>query len=121
VTWLRRVLSLPLIASVGVASYSIYLMHYPIVVAVESAIRPTVPAFLASAVAALIGGFLFYFAVEQWFCSGAVRARLYAQVEPRLRIAYTWLERTLPSGALRRPGSAWESNQPVPLRDTQQL
>jgi peptidoglycan/LPS O-acetylase OafA/YrhL len=120
VTWLRRMLSLPLITLIGVASYSIYLMHYPIVVAIEGAIRPTVPAFFASIVAALIGGILFYFAAEQWFCSGIVRNRLYAEVEPRLQIAYAWLERALPSGALRR-GTTWESNQSVPLRETQQL
>jgi exopolysaccharide production protein ExoZ len=121
VMWFRRLLSFPLITLVGVGSYSIYLMHYPIVVAVETAIGPTVPAFFVSIVAALIGGLLFYFAAEQWFCHGVVRARIYALIEPRLRTAYGWLERTLPAGALRRGVNAWEPMQPVPLRETQPL
>jgi len=109
VLWLRRLLSIPFFAFLGVASYSIYLMHYPIVIAIESATRPTVAAFFASIVAALIGGVLFYFAVEQWFCGGVVRARLYALVEPRLRSAYAWLAQALPSSVLRPTERDWRS------------
>jgi peptidoglycan/LPS O-acetylase OafA/YrhL len=108
VLWLRRLLSIPVVAFLGVASYSIYLMHYPIIVAIETATRGAVPAFLASVVAAVIGGVLFYFAVEQWFCGGFVRARLYAEVEPRLRFAHAWLERKLPSSVLRSANATGE-------------
>ncbi len=96
--WLRSILSVPALAFLGVASYSIYLMHYPVVVYVGTRLmKHNSPiGYVVTVVSAVAVGVLFYVAFEQWFCGGIVRARLYAWLTPKARAVAAWL--TLPAG-----------------------
>jgi peptidoglycan/LPS O-acetylase OafA/YrhL len=66
--WLQRVLANPLLVAVGVASYSIYLVHEPIVSSVGIALSPSVGVTLAGAAAfgaAVAAGFFLWAIVER--------------------------------------------------------
>jgi peptidoglycan/LPS O-acetylase OafA/YrhL len=91
--WARNSISFPLLTFLGVASYSIYLMHYPIVSALAPHLPQNVVGFMITVVVAVAGGVLFYLAAEQWFCGGPVRARLYALLETPVRAMGAWLTR----------------------------
>ena len=88
---LRDALALPLLTFLGVASYSIYLMHYPIVTALAPMLPQNVLGFMITVAVAVSGGVLFYLVVEQWFCAGPVRASLYAKLEGPAHAIGKWL------------------------------
>jgi peptidoglycan/LPS O-acetylase OafA/YrhL len=88
---LRKALSWSPLVFLGVASYSIYLMHYPIVIALGHAMRHGRLTFVGIVIAAVAGGVAFYYLAEQWFCGGPVRAWCYARLEPRLQLIGAWL------------------------------
>ena len=93
--WLRRCLELPWVMSVGRASYSIYLVHYPIVAFVNGHLMsklPEVAAFVISAAAAIAGGYAFFLMVERPLCSGEGRQRVGSWVEPVVASAFRWLQ-----------------------------
>ena len=93
VSWLRRFLGNPLLAFGGIASYSIYLVHYPIVMFVGPRLlrNSSAGGFLATVALAVAGGILFWLAVEHWSCTKAFRARAYAVLAPGAAWAFAWL------------------------------
>jgi peptidoglycan/LPS O-acetylase OafA/YrhL len=93
VAWLRGLLSLPLPVFLGAASYSIYLMHYPIVVYASKHLLAynQLDGFLETVVAAVSGGVLFWALAERHFCGGPVRDRARAAVTPIVAACARWL------------------------------
>jgi len=103
--WLRKALSWSPLVFLGVASYSIYLMHYPIVNALGHAMRHGRLSFAITFVGAVVGGIAFYYLAEQWFCGGPVRAWCYARLEPRLQLLGAWLCGSKAGGAAAITGA----------------
>ena len=93
VGWLRALLSLRAPVFLGGASYSIYLMHYPIVVFVGSRLlaHGGINGFIATVLAAVLGGIAFWAIAERHFCGGPVRDRARAWVEPHVVAILRWL------------------------------
>jgi peptidoglycan/LPS O-acetylase OafA/YrhL len=93
VEWLRSLLSVRWLAFLGTASYSIYLVHYAVVVYVGTRLmeRNIPMGYGLTVLCAVAIGVAFYFAVEQWFCGGIVREKLYAWLTPKVRVAADWL------------------------------
>lgn len=82
----RNVFSAPPVAFIGAASYSIYLVHLPIVTLAEAVHVPPV----AAGVLGVLAGTGFYLAVERPFLNPVVRRRLVAAIaEPLGR----WMQR----------------------------
>jgi peptidoglycan/LPS O-acetylase OafA/YrhL len=77
IEWLTRILSLRALTAVGLASYSIYLVHDPVV---TFACERGVNLMLASGLA-VAAGFAFWSIAERPFVSTAVRDRLIAEFE----------------------------------------
>jgi peptidoglycan/LPS O-acetylase OafA/YrhL len=70
-----RVLSAPFISSIGVASYSIYLIHQPIIeLLVARGIHPAI-----AALSSLTAGCAFWWFVERTFVAGPIRDRLISE------------------------------------------
>lgn len=90
---LRALLSLRLPVFLGETSYSIYLMHFPIVMAVGTRLlvgsRPL--GFVATVAAAITGGILFWAIAERHFCRGPIRDRARAATEPVVTRCFEWL------------------------------
>ena len=77
---IRRILSLRLLSLVGVASYSIYLVHQPVLDwLVSIGVHP-----IFAAVLAICAGFAFWYAAERPFVSGSERKRLMAGLSPHI-------------------------------------
>ena len=78
---LRRLLSWPPLVSIGIASYSIYLLHEPIIVLVES--RGPLGPWLApiAAIISIGAGFLFWLAWERMWTNGLLKDRAVRSVE----------------------------------------
>jgi peptidoglycan/LPS O-acetylase OafA/YrhL len=75
--WMTRLLSIRALTTVGLASYSIYLIHDPVVTfAIERGMQPALAATLAVA-----AGFAFWWFAERPFVSTSVRTRLIAEFE----------------------------------------
>lgn len=90
---LRSILSFKPLVAVGTASYSIYLVHEPVVAAVERFTPLPLDVRLPVAyVSAVLAGFAFWYAFERAWTLGSMRARGIAVVEPRLRAAARWLQ-----------------------------
>jgi peptidoglycan/LPS O-acetylase OafA/YrhL len=89
---LQRVLSARLPAAIGLVSYSIYLIHYPVVMGIAPMLegRGFAVAFLVSAVLAVIAGAVFWVVCERPFCGGASRERWVARVAPVLRRGFAF-------------------------------
>jgi peptidoglycan/LPS O-acetylase OafA/YrhL len=76
--WLQRVLAQPWLTRIGSASYSIYLLHEPIVSKLSVALRPAlgdVGATLAAISAGVAAGFVFWAVVERPLTDPAFVAR----------------------------------------------
>jgi peptidoglycan/LPS O-acetylase OafA/YrhL len=87
-TWFRRVLSMPALVATGVASYSIYLVHEP-VVDMSLTLFHSVPALLATVgVLGLAAGFAFWAVFERPFTTGRLRAPLLSWTRP-------WVDRAI--------------------------
>jgi peptidoglycan/LPS O-acetylase OafA/YrhL len=80
---LKTALSHPALVAIGAASYSIYLVHDPLIYALEA---HGVPPGMAAA-SGIAFGFVFYSAVERWFVRSRVRDYLLAILEPKLHSA----------------------------------
>jgi peptidoglycan/LPS O-acetylase OafA/YrhL len=75
--WITRLLSVRVLTAVGLASYSIYLIHDPVLTfASERGVNPALAALLSVA-----AGFAFWWCAERPFVSTWVRARLIAEFE----------------------------------------
>jgi peptidoglycan/LPS O-acetylase OafA/YrhL len=130
VSWFRRFLGNPLLAFGGIASYSIYLMHYPIVMFAGPYLlrNSTAGGFLATVALAVAGGILFWLVVERWFCTEAFRTRACIVLTPGTAWAFTWLHipAVLAAGKLTQPAAiingvadeaSVHSKQAVPLSE----
>ncbi|MGZ3506257.1 MAG: acyltransferase family protein [Vulcanimicrobiaceae bacterium] len=73
---ISRVLSARVFTAIGVASYSIYLIHAPVINLLEDRNVGSIPA----AVIAIACGFLFWIAAERPFMAGSLRKRLLAEL-----------------------------------------
>lgn len=79
---LRSALSLAPLVAIGIASYSIYLVHEPIVTAVQTQLNlPFGQSIAASYVAAVGAGFAFWLLFERAWMSGPLKARAVALLE----------------------------------------
>jgi peptidoglycan/LPS O-acetylase OafA/YrhL len=75
---LSALLAVPGLTAVGLASYSIYLVHEPVIAFAESySINP----YIAAAVG-VVAGFLFWLVAERPFVETWIRARLLARLDP---------------------------------------
>jgi peptidoglycan/LPS O-acetylase OafA/YrhL len=75
--WLREALSMKWLTTIGLASYSIYLIHGPIMVfALSKGWNPVIAGLLGIA-----AGFAFFFVAERPFLKGPLRSNLIAQFE----------------------------------------
>jgi peptidoglycan/LPS O-acetylase OafA/YrhL len=75
--WLHRALSMKWLTTIGLASYSIYLIHGPVMVfALSRGWNPVVAGLLGIA-----AGFAFFFVAERPFLKGSLRSNLIAQFE----------------------------------------
>jgi peptidoglycan/LPS O-acetylase OafA/YrhL len=86
--WLRAALSFPALFEIGVASYSIYLIHQPLVAVVAGPIagvftNPWV-AVLATSAVGVFGGWLFWLIVERALTAPVMKARLEGALAPHL-------------------------------------
>jgi peptidoglycan/LPS O-acetylase OafA/YrhL len=80
---LRSLLSLRPLVAVGIASYSIYLVHEPVVTLLQSRLQlPFAQSMLVSYGAALAVGFAFWALFERAWTSGPLKARAIAFLEP---------------------------------------
>lgn len=85
ITALRGALSLAPIVAVGIASYSIYLVHEPIVTILQRTSHlPLAQSALVSYAAALGAGFLFWALFERAWTAGPLKARAVAALEKPL-------------------------------------
>jgi len=83
--WLRRLLSSRALVTVGTASYSIYLVHEPIVGAVVSALGARIggpPAMIVAAAAGVGGGFAFWSVVERPLTAPSFVAEYLRRIRP---------------------------------------
>jgi peptidoglycan/LPS O-acetylase OafA/YrhL len=89
---LRRVLALPPLALAGAASYSIYLIHVPVVNAVHAhfPVRGPVESF-ACAVAGIVAGLAFWRLFEYPFVETALKRVAIAKLEPIFERMFVWL------------------------------
>ncbi|HZZ65816.1 MAG TPA: acyltransferase [Candidatus Baltobacteraceae bacterium] len=90
---LRRMLCLRPLVAIGTASYSIYLVHEPVVGWIDQHARLAPAATMALAYsAALLAGFMFWAAVERWWTSTPLKERAISVVQPRVDAAAGMLE-----------------------------
>ncbi len=85
-----RILGNPVLTAIGVASYSIYLVHEPISSFMQRSMEPMVGdggAYAIGALAGIAGGFVFWRVVEWPFVETALRKILVTWVHARLNIA----------------------------------
>jgi peptidoglycan/LPS O-acetylase OafA/YrhL len=82
---LRAVLSFKPLVGIGTASYSIYLVHEPVVSFLQRrlALTPQTRMALAYA-AAIVTGMLFWALFERVWMSGSLKNRAVAALEPRI-------------------------------------
>ena len=83
----QRLLSFRPLAAIGVASYSIYLVHEPLIDFLEHTTwlgRSPAGQIVASAVIAVVSGSLFFLIAERPFVTGRLRSWLIASLEARL-------------------------------------
>ena len=100
--WLRGCLSVRPLAAIGTASYSIYLVHEPVVAFFQEHVLWSGPWRLLGAYgAAVLAGLVFWYAFERAWMYGAPKARAIAALSPRI----TALLRTLGVGQVLRFGS----------------
>ncbi|HET9095355.1 MAG TPA: hypothetical protein VFN37_01730, partial [Candidatus Baltobacteraceae bacterium] len=93
VSALRAMLSRKPLVAVGIASYSIYLVHEPVVTLLQSRLQlPLAQSMLLSYGAALAVGFAFWALFERVWTSGPLKARAVAFMEPRIARAAQTLE-----------------------------
>lgn len=82
---LRSALSVAPLAAVGIASYSIYLVHEPLVTMLQTSLHlPFAQSMLVSYAAAVGVGFVFWALFEREWMSGALKARAVALLEPSI-------------------------------------
>lgn len=91
ISMLRSALSFAPLVAIGTASYSIYLVHEPVVALVQSRLHlPFLQSMLAAYALAVLAGFAFWVAFERVWTSGPLKARAVAALEPLLaRLAQT--------------------------------
>lgn len=89
--WLRAALSMPALFEIGIASYSIYLVHQPVValIAVPLSTRIANPwiALFATVGIGVVAGFAFWYCVERSFTTERAKLRLEATIRP----IFDWL------------------------------
>jgi peptidoglycan/LPS O-acetylase OafA/YrhL len=90
---LRRALSFKPLVAIGTASYSIYLVHEPVVSLVQQhlAVAPGVRMPAAYAIA-VVTGVVFWALFERVWMSGSVKEQAVAAVEPRVRAIARFLD-----------------------------
>lgn len=93
VSTLRGVLSFAPLVAVGIASYSIYLVHEPVVTMLQTRLHvPFTGSMLLSYAGALAVGFAFWALFEREWMSGSLKARAIAFLEPGLARAANALQ-----------------------------
>jgi peptidoglycan/LPS O-acetylase OafA/YrhL len=99
ISLLRSALSPRWLTFLGVASYSIYLMHYPVVIYVGTRLMThnSPVGYIATVLAAVAVGVAFYFAAEQWFTRGPVRDRLCDWLTPYAKAIARWIDSSRPA------------------------
>ena len=105
--WLQRILSIRWVAAIGLASYSIYLIHQPLVRFAETlGASPALAALLTLACASA-----FWYAAERPFVETGVRTRLLSQLQPAFS---KWFARFGIGGTLRfASGGSSETTSPL--------
>jgi peptidoglycan/LPS O-acetylase OafA/YrhL len=88
--WLRTILAAPALVATGVASYSIYLVHEPIVTFLVHRMNG-LAGITAATVAALGAGFLFWAVAERPFTTGKLRRPLLAPTGAFVGRCFTFL------------------------------
>ena len=98
--WLRTILAWPALVAMGVASYSIYLVHEPFVRTVFGHVQGPLGIFAAAA-GALACGFAFWALVERPFTTGSLRRPLLDLVRPIVERGFSVLgiAKHMPLGA----------------------
>ncbi len=90
--WLRSALSFRPLVAIGTASYSIYLIHEPVVAFFqEHVLWPGAWRLAAGYCAAVAAGMLFWFAFERVWMYGSVKSRAITALSPRIAALFTWL------------------------------
>lgn len=80
---LRNALSFAPLAAIGTASYSIYLVHEPVVALLQSRLHvPFLQGMVEAYAAAIAAGLLFWALFERVWMSGAIKARAVEVLEP---------------------------------------
>jgi len=84
--WLRAALSVPLLFEIGVASYSIYLVHQPLIALIAAPVarriaNPLFAIMITSAIG-VAGGLVFWYVVERSVTTARAKGRLEALVKP---------------------------------------
>ena len=103
--WLRSILSLKPLTAIGMASYSIYLVHEPIVDAVQRfSALPAAQSGWAAYTAAVAAGFAFWAVLERPWTTGALKAKSTGFLEPYIRRIFNVLE--LPHTITKRGAGA---------------
>jgi len=88
IPWLRFALGIAPLRAIGIISYSLYLVHAPIVGVL---LANTDTRWYTAAVVATAGGALFWFVFERPFMATALKGRLTNWLSPRLSGAMSWL------------------------------
>lgn len=108
VSWLRAMLSTRPLVWIGIASYSIYLIHEPLIATLEANTHIT-PVLCAALVVA--AGVVFWAAFERPFMTRPLKGQLVKFLQPRVRSVVDFagvpnlvtLKRTIPSAPLAPP------------------
>ena len=107
--WMRRILSVRMLVTTGLASYAIYLVHEPIVALALARLHGPAAPFLAGGLA-LAAGFAFWVVGERPFTTGPLRA-------PLLAASRRFVDRAMSLGGIGRTITIGEphASAPAPL------
>jgi peptidoglycan/LPS O-acetylase OafA/YrhL len=112
--WLRAALSIPALFEIGIASYSIYLVHQPVValIAVPLSTRIANPwiALFATVGIGITVGFAFWYCIERSFTAEPAKLRLEAMIRPMFDWLFEGL-RLSPEISVESPFSQAEERQ----------
>jgi peptidoglycan/LPS O-acetylase OafA/YrhL len=117
---LRALLSTPPLVAAGVASYSIYLVHEPIVTQLQNRLHlPLVQGMIVSYAAAVLAGFAFWTVFERLWMAGPLKTRAAALLEPIVERAAETLQIPLQlafweAGAVTRIASSAPEQESAP-------
>lgn len=109
---LRTLLSARLLVAVGAASYSIYLVHEPVVALVDARVGGVAAQCTLSAVAAVLAGTVFWVAFERPWTHGVLKRRALNAVRAAVSPIFVWLRLPSRVALLRSAAQAPEIANP---------